>query len=78
MNYQDYTAPRIAVVKTLGGYYRVYVHGPDNLQSQTDRPRYCEMDIGRGHTKEEALKAAEAWFSFIEDRATAQPEQNDD
>lgn len=76
MSYQDYVAPRISVTATLGGYYRVVVHGPDNLQSQSDRPRFCEMDIGRGHTKEEALKAAEAWFSYIEDRAPKEDTDN--
>ena len=74
MSYQDYVAPRITVTETIGGFFRVVVHGPDNLQSQLDRPRYCEMDIGRGDTKEEALKAAEAWFSFIEDRTPATEE----
>lgn len=78
MSFQDYTAPRISVSLTIGGFYRVYIHGPDNLQSQLDRPRYCEMDIGRGETKEEALKAAEAWFSFIEDRTPALQEQSGD
>lgn len=65
MTYLDFTQPSVRVTETVGGYFRVVVHGPDNLQSQADRPRYCEMDIGRGGTKEEALKQAREWFDQL-------------
>lgn len=66
--YLDHAIPSISIYETLGGFFRVVIHGPDNLQSQSDRPRFCEMDIGRGDTKEEALLRASHWFNDIEDR----------
>lgn len=62
-----FTAPSIRIAKTIGGFYRVIIHGPDRLQSQTDRPRCFEADIGMSWDKETALKQARDWFNSIED-----------
>jgi hypothetical protein len=56
--------PTLRVVRTVGDYFRVVVHGIDNLG---DGERYAEMDIGRAATKREALKQARDWFRRMED-----------
>lgn len=64
-NYMDFPQPRLAIVETVGGYFRVEIHGLDALQNND---RYAMMDIGRGPTKEAALEQARAWFAGIKDR----------
>jgi len=63
----EITQPSIRIVKTLGGFYRVILHGPDNLQSQRDKPRCFEADIGSSWDKQMALNQARKWFDSIED-----------
>ena len=65
MDYMDFPIPRLSVVKTGGGYYRVEIHGRDSIQ---DNQTFAIMDIGRGPTKENALEQAQKWFKSIEDR----------
>lgn len=56
--------PSLRVVKTVGGFFRVIVHGPDALQ---DGERYFETDIGTAETKEDALQQARDWFASLQD-----------
>lgn len=63
--YLNFTKPSLSVVKTVGGFFRVEVHGVDSLQ---DGQTYAVMDIGRGPTKEAALEDARQWFAGIQDR----------
>ena len=65
MDYMDFPVPKLAIVKTIGGYYRVEIHGRDSLQ---DNMKFSLMDIGRGPTKKDALKQAQKWFGLMEDR----------
>lgn len=60
--------PSITLSKTIGGFYRVILHGPDNLQSQSDRPRFCEMDIASSWDKDDALDQAAEWFKGLRDK----------
>lgn len=57
-----FRAPRLDVAETVGGYWRVRVHGEDDLQ---DGGRFAMMDIGRGKTKAQALAQAQEWFASI-------------
>lgn len=66
-DYMDYPQPMLSIVKTIGGYFRVEVHGEDSLQ---DNRRYALMDIGRGATKEEAIQQAKEWFDSMDDRTS--------
>lgn len=76
-DYMKFKLPSLRVVETMGGYFRVMIHGPDLVR---DGNAYAQMDIGRGPTKEAALEQARQWFDGIEDdtpgrtaqRATAQ------
>lgn len=63
-DYMDFPQPRLRLLKTIGGYFRVEVHGPDNLQ---DNIGCAVMDIGRGPTKEAALQQAREWFNSLKD-----------
>ena len=65
-DYMRFNQPTLRVVETMGGFFRVVVHGLDNLQQ--DSGLYAEMDIGRGATKDEALSQAEEWFCGMKDR----------
>ncbi len=57
--------PSLRVVPTVGNYWRVVIHGEDNIR---DGPaNYAEMDIGRGATKADALAEARAWFDGMKD-----------
>jgi len=63
-DYMNYPQPKLRLVKTVGNFFRVYVHGPDDLQ---DNERAAVMDIGRGPTREAAFKQAREWFASMED-----------
>ena len=63
--YMDYPQPRLSIVETIGGYFRVEVHGKDSVQNNL---MYAVMDIGRGPTKEAALQQAREWFDSMVDR----------
>lgn len=71
--YMNFPKPSLSVVKTVGGFFRVEVHGVDSLQ---DGQTYAVMDIGRGPTKEAALEDAMQWFAGIQDR-TPQDKQRE-
>lgn len=58
-DYMDFPQPRINVHETIGGFFRVELHGPDSLR---DNQAYFVADIGRGPTKEAALTQAREWF----------------
>lgn len=62
--YMDFPQPRLRVVKTVGGFFRVYIHGPDSLQ---DNETFAVLDIGRGPTKEAAIAQAQEWFDRMAD-----------
>jgi len=64
---KQYQAPSLRLVHTVGGYYRVEISGPDQLQSQEDRPRCFLSDIARALTKEDALRMAREWFDNMRD-----------
>lgn len=63
-DYMNFPQPALRVIKTVGGYFRVYIQGKDDLQ---DNLVYAVMDIGRGPTKDAALEQARAWFESMED-----------
>lgn len=55
----------LSVFHTMGGYYRVEIHGEDDLR---DGPcNYAVMNIGIAWTKEEALAQARTWFEGLKD-----------
>lgn len=58
-DYMDFPQPSISLYETIGGYFRVELHGPDYLR---DNQVYFVADIGRGPTKEAALAQAREWF----------------
>ncbi len=59
--------PKLRLVATVGNYYRVEIHGEDDLR---DGPRnYALMNIAAAWTREEALQQARAWFSGLIDDA---------
>ena len=64
--YAPAVPPSIRVTPTVGGYFRVVLHGPDALQPQHDRPRYFEADIARADTRDEALQMACEWFRQLD------------
>lgn len=63
-DYMNFPQPALRIVKTVGGYFRVYIQGKDDLQ---DNLAYAVMDIGRGPTKDSALAQARTWFEMMED-----------
>lgn len=67
-SYMNFPQPNLSVVETVGGFFRVEIHGPDMLRCNAV---YAAMDIGRGPTKEEAIKQAREWLAGMKDR-TAQ------
>lgn len=66
---KQYEAPVLRLVKTVGGYYRVEVSGPDQLQDQRDRPRCFVSDIARAPTREAVLRMAREWFDRMRDES---------
>jgi hypothetical protein len=61
---------RLQVFPTVGGFYRVVVHGPNDLQDPfpDGHPRFAECEVARADTKEEALEVARQWFDSMEVR----------
>lgn len=60
--WKEYPRPALRIFETVGGYWRVEIHGPDQLR---DNKVYSVMDVGRGETREEAQAQAVEWFSSI-------------
>ena len=57
--------PKLRLIQTVGGFYRVEIHGEDDLR---DPPRnYAVMNIGMAWTATEALQQAQAWFAGLSD-----------
>ena len=64
---KQYSAPSLRLLQTVGGYYRVEISGPDQLQNQEDRPRCFLSDVSRALTKAEAVQMAREWFDRMID-----------
>lgn len=64
--------PKLRLLQTVGGFYRVEIHGEDDLR---DPPRnYAVMNIGMAWTAVEALAQAQAWFAgLIDDTSASRP-----
>lgn len=55
--------PAIHLVKTIGGYYRAYIHGLDSLNNNG---LYVTVEIASSETKEDCLRRVNDWFSSME------------
>ena len=57
--------PSVRITRTVGGFYRVVIHGQNNL---VDDGTYAEFEIACANTREQVLSEADAWFSSMENR----------
>ncbi len=58
-------APKLRLVATVGGFYRVEIHGQDDLR---DGPRnYSVMNIAYAWSRTDALQQAKDWFAGLID-----------
>ena len=74
---KQYQAPTLRLVQTVGGYYRVEISGPDQLQDQVARPRCFLSDVARALTKDDALRMAREWFDRMRDDSPSNPPSSD-